>query len=124
MRVHNIALAPGFDALAYICSDTIGRTPARPFPVSRPPPITKTPCMYFLSLQDRHFDSIVGALEEAVMDPTFANLQQSFVDEWCGKKVRVHPPDAPPSRNTALQSNSTTVKALVASSTQRRLLVT
>lgn len=36
-------------------------------------------------LQDRHFDSIVGALEEAVMDPTFADLQQTFVDEWCGE---------------------------------------
>eukprot|EP00752_Nemacystus_decipiens_P009246 g8259.t1 len=37
------------------------------------------------SEEDRHFDSIVGALEEAVMDPTFANLQQTFVDEWCGE---------------------------------------
>lgn len=38
-----------------------------------------------LTWQDQRFDTIVGALEEAVMDSTFASLQQSFVDEWCGK---------------------------------------
>lgn len=41
--------------------------------------------------QDRRFDSIVGALEEAVMDPTFAALQQTFVDEWCGEHCRATP---------------------------------
>eukprot|EP00903_Cladosiphon_okamuranus_P016219 g14966.t1 len=34
------------------------------------------------SKEDRYFDSVVGALEEAVMDPAFTNLQQTFVDEW------------------------------------------
>ncbi|CAN0270256.1 unnamed protein product, partial [Laminaria digitata] len=35
--------------------------------------------------QDRRFDSIVGELEEAVMDPAFTTVQQAFVDEWCGE---------------------------------------
>lgn len=39
-------------------------------------------------LQDRQFDVIVGTLEEAVMDPSFASVQQTFVDEWCGEFYR------------------------------------
>jgi hypothetical protein len=39
------------------------------------------------SPEDNEFDSIVGALEEILMDESFTNLQQGFCNKHCGKLI-------------------------------------